>query len=53
MPERLIDNPTHWLEREEETRSLVELMRNPEAALAKVADEYGQRAELAGDRQTR
>ncbi len=49
MPERLLDNPKHWRDREEETRSLVELMRNPETKrrLLKVADEYQQLAELA------
>ncbi len=52
MPERLLDNPKHWRDREEEKRSLAELMDNPETKrrLLKIADEYRHLAELAEQR---
>lgn len=30
MPERLLNNPQHWRDRDEEIRTLVELMRHSE-----------------------
>ncbi len=52
MPERLLDNPKHWRDLEEETRSLAELMYNSETKrrLLKTADEYRHLAELAEQR---
>lgn len=48
MPERrLLDNPKHWRDGEEETRTLTDGMQFPEtkARLLKIADEYARLAE--------
>lgn len=52
MPERLLNDPQHWRDRDEEIRTLVELNApfGAEAALLKAADEYARLADLAEQR---